>query len=677
MNTHKVPIYLTLLLTVLLFNCLGPARGVTNVSAAAVYAIYYVAPEGDCAGMLPCYSSPQDAVDAAPVGSIIRIATGTYTIPAGNSQVLQINKDLILQGGFRITDWFDPQPFTFPTVLDAQHHGRVILIDGNPDDPIDVVLYGIQIKNGLVNQGGGVSGSGVQLTMQRCVVSNNQATDSGGGIFLSDASSLVLESSRIISNIAGNLGGGIALHSITGNSNIIRSWIFGNSAASGGGGISLAGGQVDLKTIILTDNVVTMPTAPGAGLLSDGTQIHLTYTTIAHNTGGNGSGVSLSGASTLTAANLLAAGQTVAISLTAPSTGTVDGVLWGSGTTWGNTANTGGSGSLSIQHAYTGDPIFRELDTANLKTYYHISETSPARDRSVSTTADYKDIDNGTVFATIADLGADEFMTTVGNNTLHVDTEPGGDIEVGDEDGNPENSRGTFFWNGSTWVTNDTAAHMLFTDMQIQDRIKQYTFVADLNGNTPADLDIDDFHVSRSTYTYLVPAVGGGNYQIQAARYRITRSDSDEIILLNSRGNGYGQASFDIYIQNTANTTIAFRSGSAWFNYTETPDLAAQHSISDPTGRAGILTTCDQQLIDRSRYWVDMNGGSDMGGLTYFFHTTSLPNLYSTLGTCYPDEFRIKYMQGAPQYSLEEFRLRPVVYSETFLKSIYLPLVIR
>jgi len=111
------------------------------------------------------------------------------------------------------------------------------------------------------------------------------------------------------------------------------------------------------------------------------------------------------------------------------------------------------------------------------------------------------------------------------------------------------------------------------------------------------------------------------------------------------------------------------------------PNATTRRAFSDTasalaeTGRAGILTTCDNQVIDRSRYWMDINGGSDMGGITYFFHTSNLPTRTTVLGTCFPDEFRVKYMSTTG--NLEEFRLRPVVYSETLLLPIYLPLVVR
>ena len=150
-------------------------------------------------------------------------------------------------------------------------------------------------------------------------------------------------------NTSAGIGGGIALNTPDGAFSLTRSWIFANHAASAGGGISVTGGQVSLETIMLVDNSLTPPGATGAGLAVSGAAVTLSFTTVARNTGGAGSGVSLSGASTLTSTNMLAAGQTTAIDSTAPSNGTVDGVLWGSGSTWANGANISGSGSIKLR----------------------------------------------------------------------------------------------------------------------------------------------------------------------------------------------------------------------------------------------------------------------------------------------------------------------------------------
>ena len=101
MKSRPILVYITFLM---IFQLVLPNR-ITSAVAASIPAILYVAPAGDCAGFTPCYSHPQAAVDAAPTGSVIRIATGNYTITVGMSPVLLITKSLLLHGGIRTTDW--------------------------------------------------------------------------------------------------------------------------------------------------------------------------------------------------------------------------------------------------------------------------------------------------------------------------------------------------------------------------------------------------------------------------------------------------------------------------------------------------------------------------------------------------------------------------------------------
>jgi len=58
--------------------------------------IYVNKDDGTCGGKNPCYTSIQDAINAAGTGAVIRIAQGTYTGPIA----LNDSKSLTLQGGW-------------------------------------------------------------------------------------------------------------------------------------------------------------------------------------------------------------------------------------------------------------------------------------------------------------------------------------------------------------------------------------------------------------------------------------------------------------------------------------------------------------------------------------------------------------------------------------------------
>lgn len=79
--------------------CLGLVLGLAGVLSSGDHVsfadpgILYVAPAGDCGGVTPCYTSVQDAVDAADEGDDIRVATGSYggvTVREGVAQTAHI-----------------------------------------------------------------------------------------------------------------------------------------------------------------------------------------------------------------------------------------------------------------------------------------------------------------------------------------------------------------------------------------------------------------------------------------------------------------------------------------------------------------------------------------------------------------------------------------------------------
>ncbi len=91
------------------------------------YAIYYVAPGGNCGGQTPCYGNIQDAVSTADdANDVIKVAAGLYTgvrtMGAFGSlkfiQVVVITKTLTLRGGYTTANWTTPDPYANPTILE-------------------------------------------------------------------------------------------------------------------------------------------------------------------------------------------------------------------------------------------------------------------------------------------------------------------------------------------------------------------------------------------------------------------------------------------------------------------------------------------------------------------------------------------------------------------------------
>lgn len=415
-----------------------------NPPAQADPGTRYVAPDGDDARECTNYSNRcrtvQRAVDAADPGDEILVATGTYTA-AGQPWVVDVRKNVTIRGGYS-GDFATWNPDTYPTTLDGEGQRRVMHIFGIVD--ITPTLETLRLTRGATDfDGGGISatsahviisgcqifdsasewnGGGISLNNAVAMLANNDIFSNttggnGGGVFLDGSANATLVRNRIFENVASNDGGGIALYWDSDNASLTGNQIHHNQAAWGGGGIAFhESHNIRLVNNLVADNHLTLSGSDGAGIQLAASDALLLHTTIAHNSGGNGSGVSIaciwSGPtctpSTATLTNTILVSHTVGIDIREHNTVILEAVLWGEGI-WANGSDWYGSGTIvtgALAHNYWGDPGFVNPAAGD----YHIGP-GMAINRGVAAgvTNDIDGDPRPAPLGTLPDLGADEF----------------------------------------------------------------------------------------------------------------------------------------------------------------------------------------------------------------------------------------------------------------------------
>ena len=226
----------------------------------------YVAPNEDCGGASPCYASPQAAVDAATDGDSVKVAQGVYTSTA--FQVLHIAKNVMVTGGFSVTDWENADPISRPTILDAENTPRRRGMVISALSSAQVVVEGLTIKRGYAQSdcGGGVYITSGIVTVRNSIIENNRQTGTitdnmaGGGVCIKGGV-VILTRDIIQRNQSENIGAGIA--ALGGRVTLEHSAILTNTGAVEGGGLMAA------RTVLTaTDNVFQGNSAGwGGGLI--------------------------------------------------------------------------------------------------------------------------------------------------------------------------------------------------------------------------------------------------------------------------------------------------------------------------------------------------------------------------------------------------------------------------
>lgn len=253
-----------------------------------------------------------------------------------------------------------------------------------------------------------VTGNSTNVSISECIVKNNAATATGGGLWNQSGSIMNVELTTIDGNSA-NGGGGV--HNNGGIINIKTSTISNNNAlaADGGGGVlNLTGGNVSMTRSTVSGN---SSTGNGGGILNKDI-MSLSAVTIAENTSTvNGGGVS--GETAVSINNTLIANNTAAAG------NDVDGIITSGG------YNIVASDDANVFTPGTGDIEGSSLTLGPLAdnggvTFTHSIALGSIAINNGDPTVTFKD-QRDTSIVGIRDIGAYEFTGNVGLNELTSD----------------------------------------------------------------------------------------------------------------------------------------------------------------------------------------------------------------------------------------------------------------
>jgi parallel beta-helix repeat protein len=257
-----------------------------------------------CGGEASPCCTVQYAVDQALSGEEIRVASGTYTGVnnyAGLAQVVYIEKDVTVRGGYTATNWTTPDPDANPTTLDAQGEGRVLFIRGD----ISATIEGLRITGGDAtglgggsggyDAGGGVYVYQATVAISNCAVYSNTASSAtrghGGGLYL-ESSDAMLDGNTVQGNIASTAdsGYGGGLYLLESDALVGGNIVEGNTASIASYGYG-GGLYFSRSAAMLSDNTVLVNTAStanggyGGGLYLEGSDnVTLSGNTVQGNT---------------------------------------------------------------------------------------------------------------------------------------------------------------------------------------------------------------------------------------------------------------------------------------------------------------------------------------------------------------------------------------------------------
>jgi hypothetical protein len=281
------------------------------------------------------YTTIQDAVNAAGDSDIIRVVQGTYTSTIGTVAV--ITKSVRLQGGWDSNSFNTRDPTSYPTVLDGQWLGPVILVTSPiTTTPIAPTIDGFIVTRGMGQLIGcppgwtdSQCGGGISSLYANPIIANNVITSNlggngreswGGGIFLfHSTSTTVISHNLIVGNVANTgglgVGGGLAVYS--GDAMIANNQIMSNTGSTvgrgTGGGLYHNSGRLTIQNNTVQFNVASAVSyASGGGVSLWASQAALISNTIVHNGAGSADDFSVGGGVRIGSSDVTITGNMIA-----------------------------------------------------------------------------------------------------------------------------------------------------------------------------------------------------------------------------------------------------------------------------------------------------------------------------------------------------------------------------
>ena len=298
-------------------------------------------------------------------------------ITGGNATGLEPNQN---GGGIYMdASWnWDEEPSTF---TDNHIYGNIAQQGGGVNDD----SYGSVYSGNTFSSNSAQMRGGGMATRYSSPIKNNRfeenSASSGGGLAVLYGS-VILQGNTFTGNSAGNSGGGLFSY----NSELVSDAdSFKSNSAQYGGGLAIfkdpdwqSWQYVKVVNTLVTNNQASVE---GTGIYISGILLHLWHTTLASNTGGDGSGLAIGNynpgseayISNVDLRNTIVASQTIGLNVSDGSSVEVDSILWYSTPI---TVTEVPAAEVSLVNQLTGDPDFSDPDNGN----FHIGPASAARD---------------------------------------------------------------------------------------------------------------------------------------------------------------------------------------------------------------------------------------------------------------------------------------------------------